>query len=101
MEHQTHWTDVIANVVADYWFIFAIALGVGVLALAVRRVLHDRPHAGTSAMDRLIERNPAILFDDARWTVTARRVRTGWVTSVAVATALLIAADRPTQPGAN
>lgn len=96
-----HWTDVIGVFIADYWIVFAIALGVGIVALAVRRAVRDRPRARTSARDRLIERNPGIIFDGVRWSNAARRARTGWVTSVAVATALLIVADHPAQLDAS
>jgi hypothetical protein len=92
-----HWTGVIVK----YWFIFAIALGVGIVVLAVRCVLRNRPRSRTSAKERLIARNPAIMFDDARWTTAARRVRTSRVTSFVVATAFLIVADRPVQRSAN
>lgn len=101
MEHWSHWTDAIANVVVGYWPVAAVVVGVGVASLVVHRVLRNRPRTRTSAMDRLIERNPAIIFDGARWTVTAQRIRVGWVTSIAVATALLIVADRPARPSVN
>lgn len=101
MDHWEHWTDVVANVTVAYWPVAVVVLGIGVAALVARRALRNRPRTRTSAMDRLIERNPAIMFDGARWTVTAQRVRIGWITSFAVATALLIVADRPARPSAN
>lgn len=88
----------------DHWFVPVAAFGVGIIVAAgyiVRRALTNRPRARTSAMQRLIARNPAIIFDGARWTVAARRVRTSWVTSLAVATAVRIVADHPLTVGSN
>lgn len=86
-----HWTDALLNL----WFVPVIALGASAAAYVVRRVLRNRPATRTSAMQRLIARNPAIIFDGARWTVAAQRIRIGWVTSLAVAVAVLIVVDHP------
>jgi hypothetical protein len=79
--------------------------------VALRAYLRDRPPARTSARDRLLARNPTLAFrpvsvdvstgndadgDDVhRWSVSARRVRTGLLTSLLVSVALLVASSRP------
>lgn len=76
-----------------------IQAGIAVAALVVGTLLRlraDRPARRTSARDRLIDRNPMLSDTSLRWKTTACRVRTGAVTSFAVAIALLIVADRPT-----
>lgn len=85
----------------DYWFIPIIPVGIGVLVFGAHRFVRNRPTGRSSAMQRLIERNPAIMFNDVRWSVSAKRVRTTWVTGFVVAAALLIATDRPVPQAAS
>lgn len=75
--------------------IIAVPVTSGIVVTAIHRVLQRRPPARTSARDRLIALNPTLNAAGVRWNVAARRVRHGWVTSTAVAVALLIATDRP------
>lgn len=68
----------------------------GVLLVTVTRWLRNRPPRWTTARERLIARNPTLNADlTLRWTVASRRVRTGWLTALAVSAALLIATVRP------
>lgn len=91
MDPLDHWTDSLIR----YWFVPLVIVGALIVAALVYRTLRNRPQNRTSAMERLIARNPAITFDDVRWTRAAQRVRFGWLTSAVVAVALLIATDRP------
>lgn len=80
--------------------ITGIAVGV-IVACAVQRLLSDRPPARTTARDRLLARNPALALGDdvdrpIRWSVESRRVRFGWLTTLAVTVAVLVATTRPT-----
>lgn len=70
------------------------ALTVGV---AVRQWLRDRPSRWSTPYTRLLDRNPTLGVDASlRWTVRARRARTGWLTSLAVSVAVLVASARLT-----
>lgn len=69
------------------------------VGVAVRRLLTNRPTTRTTAAQRLLAKNPSLGGDDVaslRWSVAARRVRTGSLTALTVAVALLIASARPT-----
>jgi hypothetical protein len=79
----------------------ALVLATGLVPVVVRW-FRDRPATRTSARDRLLARNPTLNADASlRWSTTARRVRIGWATALAVAVALLIVADRPTPVAAG
>lgn len=62
----------------------------------VLRWFRDRPTGRLSARDRLIARNPTLNVDASfEWSIAARRVHFGWITTLAVAVAVLVVADRP------
>lgn len=84
------------------WFVITIVAAVAALTIGsvvvatIRRWLRDRPTRWSTAYDRLIERNPTLNADASlRWSIAARRVRTGWLTATIVAVALLVATARP------
>lgn len=77
-----------------FWIPIVIGGLTGVV-IALLRLRADRPARRTSARDRLLERNPLLADASLRWSVSARRVRVGALTALAVAVALLIVADRP------
>lgn len=85
-----HWTDYLST----HWYVPVTLVGVSLVVNFIRRALRNRPRTRTSAMERLIERNPSIIFDN-RWRVSAKRVRFGWVTNLVIAVAVVIATDRP------
>lgn len=67
--------------------------------VVIRTWLKDRPSRWTSAYDRLLDRNPTLNADRSlRWSVRARRARTGRLTALVVAVALLVATARPVAP---
>lgn len=77
-----------------------------IVGVIVRRLLVNRPATRTTAAQRLLAKNPSLGGGDVaslRWSVAARRVRTGSLTALTVAVALLIASARPTigRPTAN
>lgn len=79
---------------------WAVIVLMGVVALllvawCVRTWLRDRPARWTTPYDRLLERNPTLNAEPFRWSVRARRVRTGWFVALVVAVAVLVVADRP------
>lgn len=75
----------------------AVTVGVAFAAYALRVWLRDRPTRRTSAYDRLLVRNPTLNADpDVRWSIRSRRVRFGWLTTLVVTVAVLVAATRPT-----
>lgn len=64
---------------------------------ALRTWLRDRPSRRSSARERLLVRNPWLTecVDASRWSRASRRVQLGWLTSLVVSVAVLVASDRP------
>lgn len=84
------------TVITTLGVVVAVTVGVAFAAYALRVWLRDRPTRRTSAYDRLLVRNPTLNADrNIRWTVRSRRVRFGWLTTLAVTVAVLVAATRP------
>jgi hypothetical protein len=68
----------------------------------VAQALSDQyPRGRTSPRQRLLRNNPALARHDVRWSVAARRVRTGWLTALTVCIALYVAFQRPTVATTN
>jgi hypothetical protein len=87
----------VTQILVTQLVISGVVLLTGVLSFAVTRWLRNRPPRWSTAHDRLLERNPMLNADQTlRWSVASRRVRTGPLTSLVVASALLLVAIRPT-----
>lgn len=76
-------------------------VGALVVNSIVRVVFKRYPRVRTSAKDRLIALNPTLNEVGTRWSISAERIRIGWITKVVVATAIIVAASRPRTVVAN